>query len=305
MRHRKIMIAAIAIVSAAGVSGIAAATTSGTSPTAAASSNANVTQATIHTLSATVRGKTETILVNSEGLPLYYYKPDTATKSFVSGELASLWPPLVSSSPTISGATGRVSVTRDSNGSQVAYNGHFLYTFVDDSGGHVSGQGIQNFFVATPALAALATSSTGTATSASTPATIRTQTTILGGRTETVLVNAEGLPLYYYKLDTPTMSFVSGTLASFWPPLVSSNPTITGASGKLSVTHDSNGAQVAYNGHFLYTFANDRAGHASGQGVADFSVATPGLPARGASSLPPNPAATAPPTSGSGMGWGY
>jgi hypothetical protein len=32
----------------------------------------------------------------------------------------------------------------------VAYNGHFLYTFVADSPGHVTGQGVQNFFVATP-----------------------------------------------------------------------------------------------------------------------------------------------------------
>ena len=143
-----------AIAAAAGVSGIAAAATSGTSPRAAASSNANVTQATIHTQSATVGGQTETILVNTQGLPLYYYKPDTATKSFVSGSLASLWPPLDSSSPTITGASGKVSVTHDANGAQVAYNGHFLYTFIDDNNGHVSGQGIQNFFVATPGLAA-------------------------------------------------------------------------------------------------------------------------------------------------------
>jgi predicted lipoprotein with Yx(FWY)xxD motif len=159
MRHRKIAIAAIAIAAAAGVSGIAAAATSGSAMSAAASSSANVTQATIHTQSAMVGGKSEAILVDTEGLPLYYYKPDTATKSFVSGELATLWPPLDSSSPTITGASGKVSVTHDANGAQVAYNGHFLYTFLDDSDGHVSGQGIQDFFVATPGLAAIGTSS--------------------------------------------------------------------------------------------------------------------------------------------------
>ena len=41
----------------------------------------------------------------------------------------------------------------------------FLYTFADDSAGHVSGQGVQNFFVATPALTA-----TGTSSAAPTPA---------------------------------------------------------------------------------------------------------------------------------------
>lgn len=142
---------------------------------------------------------------------------------------------------------------------------------------------------------------------ATSPATIHTQSAMVGGQTETVLVDAQGLPLYYYKLDTPSKSLVSGALASFWPPLVSSSPTITGASGNLSVTHDPTGAQVAYNGHFLYTFADDSAGRVSGQGVEGFSVATPGLAASGTSSSAPAPAPapTSAPTSGSGMGWGY
>ena len=146
-----------------------------------------------------------------------------------------------------------------------------------------------------------ATSSIAVVVPATTPANIHAQRAMVSGKTETVLVDARGLPLYYYRLDTPTKSLVSGALASFWPPLVSSNPTITGASGKLSVTQDANGAQVAYNGHFLYTFADDSAGHVSGQGVEDFSVATPGLAASGISSSAPTPA----PTSGSGMGSGY
>jgi len=37
------------------------------------------------------------------------------------------------------------------------------------------------------------------------------------------------------------------------------------------------GAQVAYNGHLLYTFADDQAGQVTGQGVQGFFVATPGL----------------------------
>ena len=174
MRHHKIMIAAIAIAAAAGVSGIAAAATSSSSKTAAVRSTVMVTPATtpattpaaIRTQSATVGGHTETILVDTQGLPLYYYKLDTPTKSFVSGALASFWPPLVSSSPSITGATGKLSVAHNSNGAQVAYNGHFLYTFADDSAGHVSGQGVEDFFVATPGLAA-----NGTSSSATTPTT--------------------------------------------------------------------------------------------------------------------------------------
>jgi predicted lipoprotein with Yx(FWY)xxD motif len=106
--------------------------------------------ATLHTAAATVNGKSESILANSKGLPLYYFRADTAKKSFVSGELARLWPPLLSTKPTSSGTQGKLTALKVPGGHQVAYNGHFLYTFVDDSPGHVTGQGVSNFFVATP-----------------------------------------------------------------------------------------------------------------------------------------------------------
>ena len=40
--------------------------------------------------------------------------------------------------------------------------------------------------------------------------------------------------------------------------------------------NDAHGGQVAYNGHLLYTFAGDRPGQVAGQGIQNFSVATPG-----------------------------
>jgi predicted lipoprotein with Yx(FWY)xxD motif len=112
------------------------------------------TAATIHTAKATVGGTTETILVNGKGLPLYFYKPDTATRSMVTGTLAALWPPLDSTAPSENSAAGALKVVDTSNGSQVTYNGHFLYTFAEDSPGQVTGQGVQDFFVATPGMSA-------------------------------------------------------------------------------------------------------------------------------------------------------
>jgi predicted lipoprotein with Yx(FWY)xxD motif len=103
---------------------------------------------------------TETILVDAKGLPLYYYKADTATKSQVSGVLARLWPALVSAQPTASGVKGKVASLKEAGGRQVAYNGHFLYTFVDDSPGRVTGQGVSNFFVATPNIRVIGNSTT-------------------------------------------------------------------------------------------------------------------------------------------------
>jgi predicted lipoprotein with Yx(FWY)xxD motif len=101
-----------------------------------------------------VGGTTETILVNGKGLPLYFYKPDTATRSMVTGALAALWPPLDSTAPSVNSAAGALKVVDTYNGSQVTYNGHFLYTFVEDSPGQVTGQGVQDFFVATPGISA-------------------------------------------------------------------------------------------------------------------------------------------------------
>ena len=46
---------------------------------------------TVRTASATVAGKTETILVNSGDLPLYFYRPATAPRSLVTGWVAALW----------------------------------------------------------------------------------------------------------------------------------------------------------------------------------------------------------------------
>jgi len=111
-----------------------------------------VKMATIHTTITMVKGKPESILVNSKDLPLYYYAADTAKKSFVNGELARLWPPLLAMHPTANTARGTLASLKVEAGHQVTYNGHFLYTFVEDTPGHVSGQGVSNFLVATPRL---------------------------------------------------------------------------------------------------------------------------------------------------------
>jgi predicted lipoprotein with Yx(FWY)xxD motif len=119
---------------------------------------------TLRTARSSVDGKSETILVNAKGLPLYYYQADTAKKSMVNGELLRLWPPLISASPTATGTQGKLAALRG-NDLQVTYNGHFLYTFVDDAPGRVTGQGVSNFFVATPGLRTIG-SATKTTTAA-------------------------------------------------------------------------------------------------------------------------------------------
>jgi predicted lipoprotein with Yx(FWY)xxD motif len=159
MRHPRIIIAGIALAAVAAAGGVTAASAGGSPASSAPSASPSGAAATVRTAPEAVAGKTETILINAQGLPLYYYRPDTATKSFVNRGLARLWPPLMSAAPAGAGVNGKLTVLNDANGDQVAYNGHLLYTFADDHAGQVTGQGVQGFFVATPGLAPIARSS--------------------------------------------------------------------------------------------------------------------------------------------------
>ncbi len=115
--------------------------------------------AVIQMATVTLKGQSETVLTNAQGLTLYYFTADSATQSAVSGNLAKIWPPQLftgSGEPTSSTTlAGKLSVQTDVNGNQVEYNGHPLYTFSGDSApGQTNGEGITGmWFVATPNLA--------------------------------------------------------------------------------------------------------------------------------------------------------
>src|SRR5256714_5775535 len=134
--------------------GSASSTSTGSSGGTTPSSSAAI----IKTTSATVNGKSVTILTNAQGMTLYYFKPDTATKSACTGSCASNWPPLVftgSGSPASDTALpGTLSVVTDTHGQQLEYNGHLLYRFSGDTApGQTHGEGIKGvWFVATTTL---------------------------------------------------------------------------------------------------------------------------------------------------------
>lgn len=134
-------------------------TSSGSSSsTGSGGTTPSTSAAVIKTSSATVNGQSVTILTNTQGMTLYYFKPDTATTSACTGSCAGFWPPLVftsSGSPgSASALPGTLSVVADSNGQQVEYNGHMLYTYSGDKApGQTNGEGIKgNWFVATTTL---------------------------------------------------------------------------------------------------------------------------------------------------------
>ncbi len=142
-------------------------------------------------------------------------------------------------------------------------------------------------------------SSSGSTTTSSAPI-INTATATVNGQSVSILTNAQGMTLYYFKPDTATTSACTGACIGNWPPLLfTGSGTPSSASslpGTLSVVTDANGQQVEYNGHPLYTFVKDTApGQTNGEGIKGvWFVATTTLSAQG------SPQAT--PTS---YGYGY
>jgi predicted lipoprotein with Yx(FWY)xxD motif len=93
-----------------------------------------------------------------------------------------------------------------------------------------------------------------------------------------ILVNGTGRTLYLWKGDRGTTSNCSGACASAWPPITTKGKPVAGAgvsAAKLGVTKRADGSsQVTYDGHPLYTFAEDtRPGQVSGQGSTAFGAA--------------------------------
>src|SRR6516225_1611804 len=88
--------------------------------------------------------KGATVLTNAKGFTLYWFAPDTSTKSVCNGSCAAYWPPVPGHVTLASGVAGTVStITRSDGKSQATYNGHPLYTYVSDtSPGQASGNNL-------------------------------------------------------------------------------------------------------------------------------------------------------------------
>src|SRR5215468_302830 len=83
---------------------------------------------------ATIGGAT--VLTSAQGFTLYWFAPDSPTRSACYGTCAGYWPPVTVTGAASAGpgVTGRLGTIKRSDGTtQVTYNGHPLYTYVGDT----------------------------------------------------------------------------------------------------------------------------------------------------------------------------
>jgi predicted lipoprotein with Yx(FWY)xxD motif len=132
-----LLAAACSSSSSAGAAGpTGSGSTSGTSASAAAATGSSVLKTT------TIGGVA--VLTNAKGLTLYWFVPDTSTKSNCNGSCATYWPPVKGPATAGAGVTGSLrTITRSDGSVQATYAGHPLYTYAGDTTpGQAKGNGI-------------------------------------------------------------------------------------------------------------------------------------------------------------------
>jgi len=128
--------AALTVVAVAACGSSSSSSSPASTSTPAAGSTATASPAASSagtTLKATTIGGTQ-VLTNSAGMTLYWFAPDTSTKSNCTGSCATYWPPVTGPATAGSGVTGTLGViTRAGGTMQATYDGHPLYTYVGDT----------------------------------------------------------------------------------------------------------------------------------------------------------------------------
>ena len=215
------------------------------------------------------------MLVDSDGLALYLFTPDSKGMSTCTGGCADFWPPLLTLGDATAGggvsADHLGSIEREDGGTQVTYNGWPLYYFSGHSGpGEANGQDSQDVWYVVSTFGG----------PIQTAALVETS---VHATLATILVDRSGRVQYLYTPDDKDMSACSGACAMAWPPLLTVGDPTPGdgvsADHLGTIEREDGGTQVTYNGRPLYYFAFDNtAGDTNGQDSFDvwYTVSTSG-----------------------------
>jgi len=132
-------LAAAVLVTACGSS-----TTTGSGATSGAAAPASSAPAASSSALKTGKIGGAVVLTNAKGFTLYWFAPDTSTKSKCYGSCATYWPPVKGPATAGAGVTGKLgTITRSGGSVQATYNGHPLYTYAADSApGQAKGNGL-------------------------------------------------------------------------------------------------------------------------------------------------------------------
>jgi predicted lipoprotein with Yx(FWY)xxD motif len=135
---------AVALIAAACGSSSTTPKSPGSSSAAGASAAASASASSSGTALKTATIGGVTVLTSAKGFTLYWFVPDTATKSNCNGACATYWPPVKGPATAGPGVTGTLTtITRSDGSMQAAYDGHPLYTYVGDTApGQAKGNGL-------------------------------------------------------------------------------------------------------------------------------------------------------------------
>ena len=87
-----------------------------------------------------------TVLVDSKGDVLYTNNQDTSSKMACTAACQSIWPPAMASGGQPTSSDSSVQAKLGVANGQLTYNGQPLYTFVQDSPGEATGNGVTDSF---------------------------------------------------------------------------------------------------------------------------------------------------------------
>lgn len=117
------------------------------SPSSSSPASTSAGQGTSATALKTATISGTAVVTNAGGFTLYWFAPDTATKSNCNGGCAQIWPPAKGPATAGTGVTGKLStITRADGSTQATYLGHPLYTYTADTApGQANGNGINAY----------------------------------------------------------------------------------------------------------------------------------------------------------------